>query len=155
MATLVVLVASVAALAALEPQLTPTGVALVALQWVWLELWLDPQQTSGEASPLVTVNTGTRKARCASSSSSWWQLGATSPWLLRDWTTIGSRLDHDWTTSGRSPGRVQNLPGKPLVVPAAASSAAQDLQLTPAGVALTCRQWHLGHQLRHGLKRWL
>ena len=48
--------ASVAALlAALDPQLTQDGVALVALQWVWLELWLDPQQTSGEATPLVTV----------------------------------------------------------------------------------------------------
>ena len=27
----------------------------MALQWVWPELWLDPQQTSGEAAPLVTV----------------------------------------------------------------------------------------------------
>ena len=27
----------------------------MALQWVWPELWLDPQQTSGEATPLVTV----------------------------------------------------------------------------------------------------
>ena len=34
-----------------------------------------------------------------------------------------------------------------LVVPAAASSAALDLQQAPAGVALACRQWHLGHQL--------
>ena len=48
--------ASVAALlAALGPQLTPDGVALVALQWVWLELWLDHQQTSGEATPLAMV----------------------------------------------------------------------------------------------------
>ena len=31
-----------------------------------------------------------------------------------------------------------------LVVPAAASSAALDLQQAPAGVALACRQWHLG-----------
>ena len=47
---------SVAALlAALGPQLTPDGVALVALQWVWLELWLDHQQTSGEAAPLEMV----------------------------------------------------------------------------------------------------
>ena len=50
-----VVVASVAALAALDPQLTPAGVTLVALQWVWLELWLDPQQTSGEAAPLAMV----------------------------------------------------------------------------------------------------
>ena len=49
-------VASVAAsLAAQDPQLTPDGVALVALQWVWLELWLDHQQTSGEAAPLAMV----------------------------------------------------------------------------------------------------
>ena len=27
----------------------------MALQWVWLELWLDPQQTSGEGAPLVMV----------------------------------------------------------------------------------------------------
>ena len=27
----------------------------MALQWVWPELWLDPQQTSGEAAPLVKV----------------------------------------------------------------------------------------------------
>ena len=27
----------------------------MALQWVWLELWLDPQQTSGEAAPLAMV----------------------------------------------------------------------------------------------------
>ena len=81
MAALVVVVASVAApLAALGSQLTPCWaalvrlvvpaaassaaldlqqtsgeVALVALQWVWPELWLDPQQTSGEAAPLVMV----------------------------------------------------------------------------------------------------
>ena len=48
--------ASVAALlAALDLQLTPDGVALVTLQWVCLELWLDHQQTSGEAAPLATV----------------------------------------------------------------------------------------------------
>ena len=52
-----------------------------------------------------------------------------------------SHYQHDWTTSGRGPGRVRNLPGKPLVVPAAASSAAQDLQQTPAGVALMALQW--------------
>ena len=51
-----VAMASVAALfAALDLQLTPDGVALVALQWVWLELWLDLQQTSGEAAPLEMV----------------------------------------------------------------------------------------------------
>ena len=43
--------------------------------------------------------------------------------------------------SGRGPGRVRNLPGKPLVVPAAASSAAQDLQQALAGVALVALQW--------------
>ena len=47
--------ASGAAQAALGPQQAPAGVALVALQWVWPELWLDPQQTSGEATPLVKV----------------------------------------------------------------------------------------------------
>ena len=46
---------SVAALAALNHQLTPDGVALVALQLMWLELWLDHQQTSGEAAPLEMV----------------------------------------------------------------------------------------------------
>ena len=40
---------------ALDLQQAPAGVALVALQWVWPELWLDPQQTLGEAAPLVTV----------------------------------------------------------------------------------------------------
>ena len=50
-----VVMASVAALAALDPQLTPAGVALMALQWVWPELWLDPQQTSGEVAPLAMV----------------------------------------------------------------------------------------------------
>ena len=48
--------ASVAALlAALDLQLTPDGVTLVALQWVWLELWLDHQQTSGEAALVALV----------------------------------------------------------------------------------------------------
>ena len=37
------------------PQLTSGEAALVALQWVWPELWLDPQQISGEAASLVTV----------------------------------------------------------------------------------------------------
>ena len=51
-----VALASVAALlAALDLQLTPDGVTLMALQWVWLELWLDHQQTSGEAAPLEMV----------------------------------------------------------------------------------------------------
>ena len=44
-----------APLAALGLQEASVGVALVALQWVWLELWLDPQQTSGEATPLAMV----------------------------------------------------------------------------------------------------
>ena len=44
-----------APLAALGLQEASAGVALVALQWVWLELWLDPQQTSGEAAPLAMV----------------------------------------------------------------------------------------------------
>ena len=39
----------------LDPQQTSGEAALVALQWVWPELWLDPQQTSGEAAPLVMV----------------------------------------------------------------------------------------------------
>ena len=47
--------AFVAALAALDPQQTPDGAALVALQWVWPELWLGPQQTLGEAAPLAMV----------------------------------------------------------------------------------------------------
>ena len=55
MAGLVVVAASVAAWAALGPQLTSGEAALVALQWVWPKLWLDPQQTSGEAASLVTV----------------------------------------------------------------------------------------------------
>ena len=55
-AGLVVVMASVAAYsAALDLQLTPDGAALLALQWVWLEWWLDPQQTLGEATPLVMV----------------------------------------------------------------------------------------------------
>ena len=55
MAGLVVVAASVAAWAALGPQLTSGKAALVALQWVWSKLWLDPQQTSGEAAPLAEV----------------------------------------------------------------------------------------------------
>ena len=47
--------ASVAALAALNLQQTPAGVAHVALQRVWPKLWLDHQQASGEAAPLVKV----------------------------------------------------------------------------------------------------
>ena len=48
--------ASVAAsLAALDLQQASGEAALVALQWVWSELWSDPQQTSGEAAPLVMV----------------------------------------------------------------------------------------------------
>ena len=55
-AALVALVeASVAAWAALDLQLTPAGVAHVALQWVWPKLWLDPQQTLGEVAPLAMV----------------------------------------------------------------------------------------------------
>ena len=50
-----VAIASVAALAALDPQLTPDGAALVVLQWVLLELWLDHQQTLGEVAPLAMV----------------------------------------------------------------------------------------------------
>ena len=50
-------------------------------------------------------------------------------------------LDHDWTTSGRGPGRVRNLPGKPLVASVAALLAALDLQQAPAGVALVALQW--------------
>ena len=48
--------ASVAALAALNLQQTPAGVAHVALQWVWLKLWLDHQQTLGEVTPLAKVS---------------------------------------------------------------------------------------------------
>ena len=48
-------VPAAASSAALDLQQAPAGVALGALQWVWPELWLDPQQTSGEAAPLVTV----------------------------------------------------------------------------------------------------
>ena len=49
------MVPAAASSAAQDLQQTPAGVALVALQWVWPELWLHPQQTSGEAAPLVTV----------------------------------------------------------------------------------------------------
>ena len=49
------MVPAAASSAAQDLQQAPAGVALVALQWVWPELWLDPQQTSGEAAPLVTV----------------------------------------------------------------------------------------------------
>ena len=44
-----------APLAALGLQEASAGVGLVAFQWVWLELWSDPQQTSGEAAPLAMV----------------------------------------------------------------------------------------------------
>ena len=44
-----------ALLAALDLQQASDEAALMALQWVWLELWLDHQQTSGEAAPLVMV----------------------------------------------------------------------------------------------------
>ena len=55
-AALMTLVAPVAApLAALGLQQTPAGVALMALQWVWLKLWLVPQQTSDEAALVALV----------------------------------------------------------------------------------------------------
>ena len=44
-----------APLAALGLQEASAGVALAALQWVWLGLWLAPQQTSGEAAPLAMM----------------------------------------------------------------------------------------------------
>ena len=50
-----VVMASVAALAAFDYQLTLDGVTLVALQLMWLELCLGHQQTSGEATPLEMV----------------------------------------------------------------------------------------------------
>ena len=81
----------------------------MALQWVWPELWLDPQQTSGEAAPLVMVDSVTAS------------LAALGPQRTPCWATLMR-----------------------LVVPAAASSAALDLQQASAGVALACRQWHLG-----------
>ena len=49
------MVPAAASSAALNLQQTPAGVALMALQQVWPELWLEPQQTSGEAASLVTV----------------------------------------------------------------------------------------------------
>ena len=49
------MVPAAASSAAQDLQQTPAGVPLGALQWVWPELWLDPQQTSGEAAPLVSV----------------------------------------------------------------------------------------------------
>ena len=44
-----------ALLAALNLQQTPAGVTHMVLQGVWRKLWLDHQQTSGEAAPLVKV----------------------------------------------------------------------------------------------------
>ena len=58
-----VVIASVAALAALDPQLTPDGAALVVLQWVLLELWLDHQQTSGEVALVVATVTASLAAQ--------------------------------------------------------------------------------------------
>ena len=49
------MVPAAASLAALNLQQTPAGVAHVALQWVWPKLWLDHQQASAEAAPLVKV----------------------------------------------------------------------------------------------------
>ena len=76
-AALVRLMASVAALlAALDLQQASGEAALVALQWVLLELWLDHQQTSGEAASLVTVALvvgNHRQALC-------WAALATSHW---------------------------------------------------------------------------
>ena len=44
-----------APLAAWDLQQASGEAALMTLQWVLRELWLDHQQTSGEGAPLVTV----------------------------------------------------------------------------------------------------
>ena len=101
----------------------------MALQWVWPELWLDPQQTSGEAAPLVTV------ASVAAS------LAAQDPQLTPDGAALVALVTDNHRQAFCWAALVR------LVVPAAASSAALDLQQAPAGVTLACCQQHLGHQL--------
>ena len=125
MSSLMVVVASVAALAALGPQLTSGEAALVALQWVWPELWLDPQQTSDEAAPLVTVAS----------------VAAQDPQLTPDGAALVALVVGNHRQALCWAALVT------LLAPATAPLAALDLQQAPAGVALACRQWHLGHQL--------
>ena len=90
----------------------------MALQWVWPELWLDPQQTSGEAAPLVTV------ASVAAS------LAAQDPQLTPEGAALVALVEG---------GHRQALCWAALVTlmaPDTAPLAAPDLQQTPAGVAL-------------------
>ena len=117
-AALVRLVAPVAApLAALGLQQTPAGVALVALQWVWPELWLDPQQTSGEATPLVTV------ASVAAS------LAAQDPQLTQDGAALVALVVGNHQQALCWAALVT------LLAPATAPLVALGLQQAPAGTA--------------------
>ena len=76
-AALVTLVApATAPLAALGLQEASAGVALVALQWVWPELWLNPQLTPDGAALVAVVMGNHRQAPCwAALVTSHWQAG--------------------------------------------------------------------------------
>ena len=118
----VVVIPGAVSSAALGPQLTPCWAALMALQQVWPELWLDPQQTSGEAAPLVMV------ASVAAS------LAAQDPQL----TPYGAALVA--LVMGNHRQALCWAALVTLVALVAAPSAALDLQQAPAGVALAFRQ---------------
>ena len=94
----------------------------MALQWVGPELWLDPQQTSGEAAPLVTVAS----------------VAAQDPQLTPDGAALVALVVGNHRQALCWAALVM------LVAPATAPLAALGLQQAPAGTALACRQWHLG-----------
>ena len=111
------MVPAAASSAAQDLQQAPAGVALMALQWVWPELWLDPQQTSGEAAPLVMV------ASVAAS------LAAQDPQLTPDGAALVALVVGNHRQALCWAALVT------LVAPATAPLAALGLQQAPAGTA--------------------
>ena len=99
--------ASVAALAALNLQQTPAGVAHVALQRVWPKLWLDHQQTSDEAAPLVTVASVTASLVAAGGGA---VLGGIEASQASHWQ-VKCQLEHSNLVSNQVPGRVHTCEG--------------------------------------------
>ena len=89
----------------------------MALQWVWPELWLDPQQTSGEAAPLAMV------ASVAAS------LAAQDPQLTLDGAALVALVVGNHQQALCWAALVT------LVAPATAPLAALGLQQAPAGTA--------------------
>ena len=89
----------------------------MALQWVWLELWLDPQQTLGEAAHLAMM------ASVAAS------LAAQDPQLTPDGAALVALVVGNHRQALCWAALVT------LVAPATAPLAALGLQQAPAGTA--------------------